>query len=215
MSVQPEGELEVMKWVSSETDPEFDPDQVGAQRSEKVYYKVRVRNETNETIDNIVLIDRIPFYVELDNSQSLDDDADKQVRWVIGSIRPGASRTFITEMRVREDSIRGDEIISYATASWDNEVVNSNDVVIDVERGTLDDEEEDANADDEEEQSAGQGAFIFGAGGFFPETLLGWLLLLLIVFAVAYVISRIFFTRNENARVLEELKAQQAAKVQS
>ena len=118
-------------------------------------------------------------------------------------------------MRVREDSIRGDEIISYATASWDNEVVNSNDVVIDVERGTLDDEEEDANADDEEEQSAGQGAFIFGAGGFFPETLLGWLLLLLIVFAVAYVISRIFFTRNENARVLEELKAQQAAKVQS
>jgi uncharacterized repeat protein (TIGR01451 family) len=187
-------ELDVIKWVSAETDPEFDV-YTEAARGEAVFYRVRVENNTNETIEDITVVDQIPYYLELDAPRSLDDDSEKEVTWYVDSLKPNRSRTFITEMRVREDASTGDEIYSYATISYDDTTINSNDVVIEVE-GAFDDlYEEDEN----------QAASIFGAG-FLPNTLFGWLALIIAILIIAFLLSRILFTRNENQRILEELK---------
>ncbi|MFW0871410.1 MAG: hypothetical protein ACKKL4_03080 [Patescibacteria group bacterium] len=195
-----DGEIEVTKWVSAETDPRFDT-YTRAQRGETVYYKVRVQNDTGEDLDDLTVIDRIPFYLELDTDRASDDDQAKTIQWVIDLDR-GESRTFITEMRVREDARKGDVIISYASASNNKYSANSNDVEIEVEGGLYGvDSDDDAN----------QGATIFGAG-FFPQTLVGWGILLIILLIILYIISRIIVSRNEHARTLAELEAARRAR---
>ncbi len=186
-------ELDIIKWVSAETDPEFDI-YTEAARGEAVFYRVRVENNTNETIEDVTVVDQIPYYLELDAPRSLDDDSEKEVTWFINSLRPNQSRTFITEMRVREDASTGDEIYSYATISYDDTTINSNDVIIEVE-GAFDDIYDEDN----------QTASIFGAG-FLPNTLFGWLALIIAILIIAFLLSRILFTRAENQRILEELK---------
>ena len=194
-STRDEDELEVTKWVSAETDPRFDT-YTEAQPGETVYYKVRVENNTDEDLDDLEVIDRIPYYLELDTDRSSDDDEEKTVRWVI-DLDEGESRTFVTEMRVREDAHRGDLIVSYASASNDDYSANSNDVEIEVESGEYMDEDED--------RDAYQGASIFNSG-FFPTTLMGWGILLIILLVILYIISRIIVSRNEHARVVAEMR---------
>jgi len=195
-------ELEVTKWVSAETDPLFEVE-TDAKGGETVYYKVRVTNNTGSDLEDVVVIDRIPFYLELDESASINDDDDKQIRWVI-DLEEGESRTFITEMRVREDAREGDVIESYASAENDDFAANSNDVFINVEDGSI-------AVVDTEEVEANQTASIFGAG-FFPTTLTGWAILLAALLAIVYFFSRVLIARNENERVLAELAAAQAAR---
>ncbi len=189
--------LSLTKWVSAEDDARFD-DETTATPGETVYYKVRVTNTSGEDLNNVVVTDRIPFELELSEDRSLDDDDDKRLTWVI-NLDEGESRTFITEMRLREDVREGDTISSFATAEAEDDdfFVNSNDVIIDVERSST--------------VTAGQGANLFGAG-FLPTTLFGWLVLLLVILAIAYFISRILVSRNENQRVLAELAAARAAR---
>jgi hypothetical protein len=45
------------------------------------------------------------------------------------------------------------------------------------------------------------------AAGIFPDTLTGWGILILILLAILYMISRIIIARNEHARVIAELEA--------
>ncbi len=193
----PQQELEITKWVSSESDPEFDTF-VRAEQEETVYYRVRVTNKTDNVLEDVTVIDRIPFYLELDTESRLDDDSEKQVRWFLSRLQPGETKTYITEMRVRDDARDGDEIESFASASNDDFSFNSNDVVIEVT------EQESEVVSEKEDNN--QAASIFGAG-FFPTDLLGWLLLFVVVLAIAYLASRILFSNNQNRKVLEELRA--------
>jgi hypothetical protein len=189
--------IEVTKWVSAETDPRFDT-YTQAQSGETVYYKVRVENNTNRDLDDLEVVDRIPFYLEIDTDRASDDDEDdKTVQWII-DLDEGESRTFITEMRVREDARRGDIIVSYASAEAADYSANSNDVEIEVEAGEY--------MADEDETDSDQRAFLFAAG-IFPDTLTGWGILILILLAILYMISRIIIARNEHARVIAELEA--------
>jgi|GEM_PF-2154631 len=195
------GGLELTKFVSSFDDPRFS-DETTADRDEAVFYKVLVRNNTTDVIEDLTVVDYIPFSLELDGQESLDDDSEKEVRWRIARLQPGDSREFTTEMRVRDDARYGSDIDSFATAFNDDISVNSNEVVIEVEQ----DEDEVVASD-----NGAQAASIFGAG-FLPTSLAGWLVLVGIVLAIAYLISRILFSRNENERVLAELRAMQQSK---
>ena len=194
------GGLDISKFVSSDEDPRFSRD-TEADRNDAVYYKVVVTNNTTEVLEDLTVVDFIPSTLELDGRESLDDDSEKELRWRIRSLQPGDSREFITEMRVRDDVRYGSVIDSYASVFNDDLSVNSNEVEIDIE------EEEVAVVDAEGSQAAS----IFNAG-FLPTTLFGWLGLLAIALAIAYLVSRILFARNENDRVLAELRAMQQNK---
>ena len=193
------GGLELTKFVSSFDDPRFS-DETEADRDEAVFYKVLVRNNTTEVLEDLTVVDYIPFALELDGQRALNDDSDKEVRWRIAQLQPGETREFTTEMRVREDVRYGSVIDSFATIFNDDVSVNSNEVFIDVEADRV------AAATTDSEGS--QAASVFGAG-FLPATLAGWAILSLIVLAIAFLVSRILFARNENERVLAELRAMQ------
>lgn len=194
VEIDDRGGIELTKFVSSIDDERFS-DFTRADRDEAVFYKVRIENDSNEVIEDLTVVDIIPFFLELDGEERLDDDSEKEVRWNISRLEPGDVREFTTEMRVRDDARYGMDIESYAYAFNDDFSVNSNEVVVEVEEA-------------DEEVEASQAASIFGAG-FFPTTLFGWLLLLAIVLVIAYLVSRILFSRNENERVLAELRAMQ------
>jgi len=187
-------EIELTKFVSSVDDARFS-DYTEADRDEAVFYKVVIENNGDRVLEDITVIDYIPFELELDGEEALDDDSAKEVRWRIARLQPGDTREFTTEMRVRDDVRYGSRIESFATAFNDDFSVNSNEVDIQVEEDQIADE-------------VSQAASIFGAD-FFPTTLFGWLILLAIVLAIAYLVSRILFSRNENERVLAELRAMQ------
>ena len=145
-----------------------------------------------------MVTDFIPFELELDVRESLDDDTRKQVSWRVARLDPGETREFTTELRVRDSVRYGAVIDSNAQASNEDFTVTSNDVELEIE-------ERQVVVDTDSNQSAS----IFGAG-FFPTSLVGWLLLIAIALAIAYIISRMLFTRNENERVLAELRAMQS-----
>ncbi len=192
------GGLQISKFVSSDEDPRFSRN-TEVDRNDTVYYKVVVTNNTTEVLEDLTVVDFIPAALELDGRESLDDDSEKELRWRIRSLQPGDSREFITEMRVRDDVRYGSVIDSYASVFNNDISLNSNEVEIDVQE------------DEVVEETVTQAASIFGAG-FLPTTLFGWLGLLAIVLAIAYLVSRILFARNENDRVLEELRAMQQNK---
>ena len=189
--------LALEKSVSNEYDSRFS-DFTRADRGDMVYYKVRLTNVCRDSVEDVLLIDRIPYYLELDDKEALNDDDEKTVGWTVERLRSGQSRTYVTEMMVRDDAPMGDNITSYATASSEEFSVNSNDVTIEVD--------DDRFTDDED-----QAASIFGAG-FWPTSLFGWLLLILVILAIIYFVSRMLAVRNENARTLAELRAAQAAR---
>lgn len=189
-------EIELTKFISALDDARFS-DRTEADRDETVFHKVVLENNGNDVLRDIVVTDYIPFELELDERRSLDDDAQKQVSWRIARLNPGETREFTTELRVR-DTVRYGEIFdSNAQASNEDFTVTSNDVVLEVEERQI-----------FEDNNANQGASIFGSG-FFPDSLLGWLLLIVIALVIAYIVSRMLFARNENERVLAELRALQ------
>jgi uncharacterized repeat protein (TIGR01451 family) len=196
---QNEEDLGVTKWVSGEFDDNF-VTAIEAQRGEVVFYRVLVRNNTDETLEDIVVTDRIPFELELADNDDIDDDSDKQLIWDIDELRPGESRIFITEMRVREDTPVGLEIVSYASAESDEFQTDSNNVLIEVEGGIF--------------GQNNQGASVFGAG-FFPDSLIGWLILIAILIAIAYLISRLLFSRKESYKLNAELAAMEAERMRN
>ena len=197
-------ELGVTKWVSGEFDEDF-VTAIDARRGEVVFYRVLVRNNSNETLENVEVRDRIPFELELANNNDIDDDTDKQLLWEVEELEPGESRIFITEMRVREDTPVGLEIVSFASAEADGFETDSNNVLIEVVGGSIVGEEIDNN---------GQGANIFGAG-FLPNSLIEWLILLVILAAIAYFVSRLLFSRKESYKLNAELAALEAERMKN
>lgn len=198
---QNEEDLGVTKWVSGEFDDNF-VTAIDARRGEVVFYRVLVRNNTDEVLEDVVVTDRIPFELELANNDDIDDDSDKQLVWDIDELEPGESRIFITEMRVREDTPIGLEIVSFASAEAEGFETDSNNVLIEVEGGGIFDNDNN------------QGASIFGAG-FFPDSLLGWLILIAILIAIAYLISRLLFSRKESHKLNAELAAMEAERMRN
>ncbi len=196
---QNEEDLGVTKWVSGEFDDDF-VTAIDARRGEVVFYRVLVRNNTDEVLEDVEVTDRIPFELELANNNDIDDDSDKQLVWEINELDPGESKIFITEMRVREDTPIGLEIVSFASAEADEFESDSNNVLIEVVGGEID--EDDNN----------QGASIFGAG-FFPDSLLGWLILIAILIVIAYLVSRLLFSRKESHKLNAELAAMEADRI--
>ena len=112
---QPVEKITVTKWVSTQHNPKYEV-RTEALPGETVYYKIQVRNNTEGDLENVEIIDRIPFYLELDSTSSNDDDNDKQIRWVL-DMKKDESKIYVTEMRVREDADFGESIYSFASAS--------------------------------------------------------------------------------------------------
>ncbi len=189
--------LNITKSVSAQNDPRFN-EETTVRPGDTLFYRVQVSNNTDEDVQDVVVVDRIPSELELDSDRGSDDNEDKQLSWEI-TLKAGESRTFTTELRVREDAPEGDEISSFATVYYVDVEKQSNEVVVRVQGAN-------SSSNSKEGDGANQTASISGAG-VLPTDLTGWALLLLIIVAIAFFVSRMIALHNEQQAELAALKA--------
>ncbi len=151
--------LQINKQVSQEQNSGYGIE-VNAMAGDVLFYKVRVVNNTDEVMNNVVVTDTIPSGLELSEGSSYNKKT-KYITSKIGNLYPGESRVFVTEMTVSSNVIVGDIIRSTADVKFENETNTTNSVIINIVSEKL---EEGINQ---------QEASIFGAGAFLPNTLLG------------------------------------------
>ena len=155
-------ELQINKQVSQNRNSGYGT-VIDASEGDIVFYKVRVVNNTDEDMNDIVVTDTIPRGVELSEQSNYNANA-KFITSKIGNLAPGESRIFVTEMTVSSNVNEGDTINSTADVLFEDETVTTNSVRINIV------EEEVAVAATDNRQ----GASIFGSNsGFLPNTLMG------------------------------------------
>jgi len=135
-----------------------------ARIGDKVYYKIRVKNNSNKTIENVEVKDFIPS--ELDMNGNSTNNVDKFATYII-NLQPGQSKIVLTEMILSDNASNGDVIDSAAQITIDEITEDTNSVTISVIESTNDDLNDNDNRN-------GQTASIFGANSdFFPSSILG------------------------------------------
>jgi uncharacterized repeat protein (TIGR01451 family) len=194
--------LQTNKQVSQERDSGYRID-LEALSGDTVFYKVRIVNNTDKQMNDIVITDTIPKGLELSGQSNYNEDA-KFITLKIGSLEAGKSEVFITEMTVSANVDEGDIIESTADILVENKTETTNSVRINIV------EENIAGAT----TVSGQGASIFGANSaFFPSTLIGWLGLIIFMLTIAFLISKLLATENSSKITLAELEAREAQKM--
>ncbi len=158
--VEVKPDLEVTKFVSNVRTGDWRTE-IDANKGDTVYYKIVVRNNTDEVMKNIKVTDFIPDDITLENNA----DA-KKATFFVDELQPGEETITIDVIKVQDDATVE---ISDAEFTYDGDSQRTNKVTI--------------NAD----KDNGQGAFIFGSNSnFFPSTLTGYLLLIALILAIAY-----------------------------
>ncbi|PID83494.1 hypothetical protein CSB11_00960 [Candidatus Campbellbacteria bacterium] len=173
-------DLEINKWVSLEDQRRGYGLETNAGIGQTVYYKVRVKNNTRDDIQDVTVTDHIPYELELSDKRDIDDRTEKYLTWKIGKMKSGEVREFVTEMTVSDRAIVGENITSRAEIVKDGKVEHTNYVDIYVT-----------------DKYGGQGANISGSGGGF--TILKvflYLGLLLLILIIGLLISRVLATRR-------------------
>ena len=167
---------------------------IDASTGDVVYYKVTVENNTDEAMKNVTVTDQIPYELELDNDESTDDNAPKYLTWKVRKLEAGATRTFITEMRVSDKVAKGDEILSKAEVVSDNGSEDTNAVSINIDEGGR----------------SSQAASIFGSNSsFLPDTLLGYLALVAVVLLIAFLVVGLIGGGSNSRSILAKLKREE------
>ncbi len=161
-----------------------------AKIGDKVYYKIRVVNNSNKTIDNVEIKDFIPS--ELDLNGNSTNNVDKYATYIV-NLNPGQSKTILTEMILSENTSEGDIIDSAAKITMDGVVEDTNSVSISV---ISNDNLNNLNTNNDDNR---QGASIFGANSnFFPSSILGWMLLLILTLGIGLLFTKILTVNSNN-----------------
>ena len=179
--------LSISKFVSLDEISGFS-DEVSSESEDLVYYKIKVVNNTGEKVESIKVTDYIPFFLELDEDESIEDLSQKEIVWANFSLEKGEIREFVTELKISKDVRVGDEIISSAKIEYDGVVENTNDVIIKIEDGFF----------------AQGGLLGFGLSGL---GLFIWFILIILLLIIAYLLYRlIFFKKEEKKEKTKEIE---------
>jgi hypothetical protein len=166
---------------------------VFAERGQMVRFIIRVENTGDYVIPEATIRDLVPYYLEFANSDDnvRYDGTRREVVWYIGDLAVGESREVTLDMKVTDDARIGSTIenIARLESPKHNEVSNTIYVRI------TDNIEVDAHVS---RAGTGAAALFFGDGGFFPTTLLGWLILLILILIIAVIGHYVVTKYNES-----------------
>ncbi len=152
-------------------------------------YTVTYRNISGQTLQNAVLRINHPKELTFINSSRGDYEVvDRTVTIALGDVAPGQQGTVQVRARVNTEAITGNLAVTTATVVYTNTVTRAQEDAIAYSLITV----------SPDCPNAGNvlGASAFGIGSFFPTTLVGWLLLILIILALI-VIGRQLYKRRE------------------
>lgn len=165
-TTQPRRSASISKEIENLDNPNGTDESIEAERGDAVRFFIVVQNTGNTTLEDVEIHDRIPTYVEFANSEALFRSGDeREVVWILGDMEPGEIENVELDVVVTEDA-PNTVIENIARVEAENGITqNSNTVRIRVTDNI---------------GVRGAAAAVFGEG-FFPDTLLGWLVLVAII----------------------------------
>lgn len=153
-------------------------------------YTVTYRNISGQTLQNAVLRINHPKELTFINSSRGDYEVvDRTVTIALGDIAPGQQGTVQVRAKVNSQAITGNLAVTTATVVYTNTTTRAQEDAIAYSLITI--------SNDCPTTGTILGASAFGLGSFFPRTLVGWLLLILVILALI-VIGRQLYKKKEN-----------------
>jgi hypothetical protein len=139
-------------------------------------YTVSYRNISGQTLQNAVLRIAHPKELTFINSSRGDYEVvDRTVTIALGDIPAGGSGTVQVRARVNSEAVIGNLAVTTATVVYTNTSTRAQEDAIAYALITVSTDCPSTNV---------LGASAFGLGSFFPSTLVGWLLLILVILAL-------------------------------
>ncbi len=156
---------------------------IDALRGEKARFTITVENTGDYTLENVVIKDRIPFYLEFANANEINkNNPQREVVWSVGNMAVGERQSVILDVVVTGNARVGDVIDNVARVESKRLTQNSNIVSISVV----------------DKVSSLAAASFFGGISFLPNTLIEWLLLIVLIFALVVLSRKLYTTNKEN-----------------
>lgn len=137
-------------------------------------YTVTYRNISGQTLQNTVLRIAHPKELTFINSSRGDYEiVDRTVTIALGDVAPGEQGTVQVRARVNNTAVVGNLAVTTATVVYTNTITRAQEDAIAYSLVTVSNDCPNV-----------LGASAFGISSFFPSTLLGWLLLILVILAL-------------------------------
>jgi hypothetical protein len=153
-----------------------------------VDYDVTYKNISGRTLNNVVLHIILPKDIELRNSSSgIYNASDHTITLPIGTLVVNQEGVVFVAGRVLRSALDRDLVVLTATIAFSNPTTTAQESATVYALNNTDTCNNDFSL---------AGLALFG-GGFFPNTLFGWLLLLLIILGLIYLATRLY-ERNRN-----------------
>lgn len=151
-------------------------------------YTVTYRNISGQTLQNAVLRIAHPKELTFINSSRGDYEVvDRTVTIALGDIPAGGQGTVQVRARVNTSAVVGNLAVTTATVVYTNTISRAQEDAIAYSLVTVSNDCPSTN---------NLGANAFGIGSFFPNTLLGWLLLIVVILALI-VLGRQIYKKKE------------------
>lgn len=149
---------------------------------DELFYTVKWKNISTKTVTNIVLHIDIPKDVEFRNtSMGIYNSADRTLTLDIGTLIPSQEGQLNFTGIVLRSAIDRDLLVTTATIGYKSPTTTAQESAIAYELNNT------GNCP----RTNLAGLALFG-GDFFPTTLIGWLLLILVILALIYVVRRLY-----------------------
>ena len=175
---------------------------IAALKGEAVRFSIEVRNTGDLALENVVIKDRIPYYVEFANAQEESiygggyssaqanySGPQREVAWFIGSLGPHEVRRVTLDVVVTADAPFNTIIENIAQVESSRVTQSSNVVSIRVV-----------------DNISGTALALFGGNGFLPNTLLEWLLLVIFILVLVVLSRNLHGYLEENKQKRTESK---------
>jgi len=121
--------VEINKWIMKEKDGHKDLE-IRSSIGDRIFYKIRVKNTTDDWIKNIVVRDFIPG--ELSMNDNTTHGYDQYHDFVKFSLKPGEVRDFLIELKITNDVYDGQRILSNAEIEINNKIYKTNTVTVEI-----------------------------------------------------------------------------------
>ncbi len=147
-------------------------------------YTISYRNISSQTLENTVLRFALPNEITyLSGSRGEYQVVDRTLTLDLGNVRPGEQGTLIVHARVNDTAIRGNLTVATASVVYTNTQTRAQEDATAYALITVSDDCPNV-----------LGATTIGFGSFLPNTLVGWLLLILVILALI-VVGRQFYKK--------------------
>jgi hypothetical protein len=149
-------------------------------------YTITYKNISGQTLEKTVLRFTHPKEITyMMSSKGNYEVVDRTMTIDLGSVAPGETGTITVHARINDAAIRGNLAVATATVVYTNAKTNGQEDAIAYSLITVSDECPNL-----------LGASVFGFGSFLPNTLIGWLLLILVILALI-VLARNIYRKKE------------------